>query len=119
MRKILGGPENMDEFIARDPKTGKEAKGFTVRMYDSTLHQWRIYWAPPNGSEVILPAIGHFKEGRGEFYDQEVWNGRVIFVRYVWHDITRSEAHFEQAFSTDGGKSWGPNWIATMTRDSN
>jgi hypothetical protein len=30
------------------------------------------------------PAIGAFKDGRGEFYDQESFNGTSIFVRGLW-----------------------------------
>ena len=25
--------------------------------------------------------IGEFKDGRGEFYDQELWKGRAVYVR--------------------------------------
>jgi hypothetical protein len=36
------------------------------------------------------------KDGRGEFYDHEEWNGRWILVRFVWSDVTPTSAHFEQ-----------------------
>jgi len=60
--------------------------------------------------------VGECRNGRGEFYDQEAWEGRTIFVRYVWSEITKTSAHFEQAFSDDGGKSWEVNWITDQTR---
>jgi hypothetical protein len=60
--------------------------------------------------------VGEFKDGRGEFYDQEQFEGRSILVRYVWSDIGPKSAHFEQSFSADGGKAWEVNWIAQMTR---
>jgi hypothetical protein len=53
---------------------------------------------------------------RGEFFDQEEFQGRQIIVRYVWSEITANSAHFEQSFSPDGGKTWETNWIATDTR---
>jgi len=62
------------------------------------------------------PTIGEFKNGRGEFFDQETLNGRAIFVRFVISDITLNSCRFEQAFSDDGGKSWEVNWIATDKR---
>ena len=62
------------------------------------------------------PSVGEFKNGRGEFYDQEPFNGRMIFVRGVWSDITPNAHRFEQSFSADGGKTWEVNWIATDTR---
>ena len=73
---------------------------------------WTLYWGNAAKGALSLPAVvGQFKNGRGEFYDQEEFNGRAIFVRYVWSDITPTAAHFEQAFSTDGGKTWEVNWI--------
>jgi hypothetical protein len=61
--------------------------------------------------------IGGFKDGRGEFFDQETFEGKAIFVRFIFSDITANSFRLEQAFSNDGGKSWEPNWIATFTRE--
>ena len=60
--------------------------------------------------------VGEFKNGRGEFFDQESFNDRAILVRFVILDITENSCRFEQAFSEDGGKSWEVNWIATDTQ---
>jgi len=62
------------------------------------------------------PTVGGFKSGRGEFYDYECFNDRMILVRNVWSDITPDSCHFEQAFSVDGGKTWEVNWIAADER---
>src|SRR6266568_2923855 len=69
-----------------------------------------------NGGAMSQPTIGEFKNGRGEFFDQEPFNGRTIFVRFVISDITPNSCRFEQAFSDDGGKTWEVNWITTDTR---
>jgi hypothetical protein len=34
----------------------------------------------------------------------------------LWPKITPTSAHFEQAFSEDGGRSWDVNWISDMMR---
>ncbi len=60
--------------------------------------------------------IGEFKDGRGDFYDQETFNGRSILVRNGFSDITPNSSRFEQAFSPDGGKTWETNWIMTFSR---
>jgi hypothetical protein len=65
---------------------------------------------------MFVPTIGEFKNGRGEFYNQETLNGRAIFVRFVISDVTPDSAHFEQSFSDDGGKTWETNWIADDIR---
>jgi len=62
------------------------------------------------------PMFGEFKNGRGEFFDQEPFKGQAILVRQVWSDITPTSHHFEQAFSDDGGKTWEPNFTATLTQ---
>jgi hypothetical protein len=62
------------------------------------------------------PNIGEFKDGRGEFYCQDTFNGRAVLVRYAWSDITPDSAHFEQSYSDDGGKTWEANWITDQTR---
>jgi hypothetical protein len=55
-------------------------------------------------------------QGRGEFYDQELFEGRAIFCRFIWSDITATACRWEQAFSADGGTSWETNWIMEFTR---
>jgi hypothetical protein len=57
-----------------------------------------------------------FSGQRGEFYDQEDWQGRAVLVRYVWTDISPRAARMEQSFSADGGKSWEVNWICELSR---
>ena len=36
-----------------------------------------------------MPTVGEIKNGRGEFFDQEPFNGRTILIRVVWSNITR------------------------------
>jgi hypothetical protein len=114
-RRLWGGRANMEEFETDGP--GGHVEGMTLRLYNLTSHQWSIYWASGKTGELSLPATtGEFKNGVGEFYDQEAFNGRQIFVRYQWSQITPNSAHFEQAFSDDGGKTWEVNWITDQTR---
>jgi hypothetical protein len=113
-RKLWDGRANIEQFET-DGSAG-HIEGLTLRLYHPDSHQWYLYWA--NGKDGVLgvPTIGEFKNGRGEFYDQEPFNGRVILVRYIWSDITANSAHFEQSFSDDGGKTWEVNWITNQTR---
>ena len=116
-RKLFGGRANLDQFAVKS--TAGLVEGLTLRMYSEQAHQWSIYWGNmKDGSlgQPVIPTVGSFKDGRGEFYDQEPYNGRMIFVRYVWSAITATSAHFEQSFSTDGGKTWEVNWITDQVR---
>jgi hypothetical protein len=116
-RKVWGGRSNLEEFETDSP-TG-HIEGLTLRVYNPQTHQWSIYWAnskDPDLGQTIIPMVGEFKDGRGEFYDQELWKGRSVYVRFIWSKMTPNSAHFEQAFSTDGGKTWEVNWITDQTR---
>ncbi|HZU28014.1 MAG TPA: hypothetical protein VFA04_20965 [Bryobacteraceae bacterium] len=114
-RPVWGGRANMDEFEADSP-TG-HIEGMTVRTWNPKSHQWSIYWANQASGVFSLPAtVGDFRNGRGEFYDQEDYNGRNIFVRYLWLVPSPDHPRWEQAFSQDGGKTWETNWIMTYTR---
>jgi hypothetical protein len=113
-RKIWGGKGNLDEFEADDPRG--HIQGITLRLYNPETHKWRLYWANSKDGIIGTPQIGEFKDGRGEFFDKDEFNGKPILVRYVWSDITPNSAHFEQSFSDDGGKTWEVNWISEDTR---
>jgi hypothetical protein len=92
-------------------------KGMTLFLYNPKAHQWSQAFVNMDDGTLNPPMIGEFKDGRGELFDQETFNGRTILVRFVWSDITPNSHHVEQAFSEDGGKTWEPNFIATLTRE--
>jgi hypothetical protein len=89
---------------------------FTLRLYNPQSHQWSISFTNPATGTMSIPSVGEFKNGRGEFYDQETYNGRTILLRFAVSDITPTSCRFEQAFSDDGGKTWETNFIVTETR---
>jgi hypothetical protein len=50
-----------------------------------TTHEWNIDFATPNVGTLGTPGIGQFKNGRGDFYDYELINGRSVLVRSsIW-----------------------------------
>jgi hypothetical protein len=114
-KAIWNGKANYDEVVFDAPSGPKQS--MTLRLYNPQTHQWNLWWASSKNGEMQAPPMaGAFKNGRGEFYDGEVYQDKAIYVRDVWSDITPSSAHFEQSFSADGGKTWEANWIATLTR---
>jgi hypothetical protein len=116
VRKIWEGRANLVELVADGPAGHFEC--LNLRLYNPQSHQWSLNFASSAGGTLGQPTIGEFKNGRGEFFDQEPFNGRAILVRFVISDITPTSCRFEQAFSDDGGKTWEINWVATDTRDS-
>lgn len=114
LRKIWDGRANLGELEVGNPTTHLE--GLSLRLYNPESHQWSIYWSNSRDGSLGTPMIGQFKDGRGEFYDQETLQGAAIYVRFIFSDITPTSFRLEQAFSADGGKTWEPNWIATFIR---
>jgi hypothetical protein len=88
----------------------------SLRWYNATTRQWSLDFATPGVGRLGIPGVGEFKNGRGDFYDQEEIGGRFILVRFSIWGITPDTAQSEQAFSADGGKTWEVNWINRYTR---
>lgn len=114
-RPLWEGRAQIEEF--ETTSAAGRVEGMTLRLYDPGAHQWSLYWANGKTGQLGLPpTVGEFRSGVGEFYDQEPYNGRQILVRYQWSRITPDSAHFEQAFSRDGGRTWEINWITDQKR---
>ena len=112
--KVWDGRANLVELDVTGPAGHIEA--LSLRLYNPEARQWSLNFSSSAGGTMAIPSIGEFKDGRGEFYAQESLNGRSILVRFIISKFSRESAHFEQAFSDDGGKTWETNWIAVDTR---
>ena len=116
-KKILDSNSNFEEFEVRNTQKNLHLKAQTLRLYNPDSHQWSIYLVDVDkGTLGLPPVVGQFTGNRGEFYDQESFKERAILVRYVWLNISPKSARMEQAFSSDGGKTWEVNWICELTR---
>ena len=91
-------------------------EGVGLRLYNPQSHQWNLNWTSSSAGMLEKVMVGEFKDGRGEFYSQDTFNGRSILMRNGFYDITPNSSRFEQAFSIDGGKTWETNWIMKLTR---
>lgn len=92
-------------------------EGAGLRLYNADAHEWSLNWANGRDNLLGVPTVGGFKDGRGEFTDQEMFDGRAILVRNAFTNVTADGARFEQAFSADGGVTWETNWIMTFARE--
>jgi hypothetical protein len=114
VRPVWDGRANLVELEVSGP--AGHIEGLSLRLYNPHSHQWSLNFSNSSVGTLSSPTIGEFKNGRGEFFDQEDLDGRSIFVRFIISDITPDSVHFEQSYSSDGGKSWEANWIAADTR---
>jgi hypothetical protein len=114
VRPLWGGRANVDEFEGQS--LSGPVRGLTLRLYDPAARQWSLYWASGRAGRLDRPVVGEFRDGRGEFFDQDLVDGRTVLVRYVWSDITETSCRWEQAFSPDGGRTWDVDWVMDLTR---
>ena len=107
-RPILGGLGNIDEFVT-DEFEPTLYVGMALRLYEPGTRQWSIYWASNRTGVLEPPVVGGFRDGVGRFDGEDVCNGVPVRVRFDWSRSGDDEAHWAQAFSADGGRSWETN----------
>jgi hypothetical protein len=117
-QKLFGGPANLEEFKVESLDGKLRIHAQTLRLYNAESRQWSIYLVDAaQGTLGLPPVVGEFHDGQGVFYDQELYKGRAIFVRYQWFNISPLACRMEQSFSADGGRSWETNWICALARE--
>jgi hypothetical protein len=115
VRKVWDGRAQLEEIEADGPKGHWEA--MTLFLYNPEAHQWSQTYIDSKEASLNSPTIGSFKDGRGELFAQDAFNGRSILVRGVWSDIKPDSHRYEESYSNDGGKTWASAFIANLTRD--
>jgi hypothetical protein len=101
--------------------TGASANGpvgLMLYTYNPQSHQWYVYFASSKDGKIGLPNVGEFRNRRGEFFVQDTLNGKSLLNRYVWSQIASSSPHFEESWSSDGGRTWEPVRIVDLARVS-
>ena len=76
-RKVWDGRAQLNEFEA-DGSTG-HIEGLTLRLYNPQTHLWSLTWANAKNGILVVPQIGQFKDGRGEFFAQDTLTGSPVF----------------------------------------
>jgi hypothetical protein len=116
MRKLMDGYANVGDNVFNTPEG--TYRGVGLRSYDPKTGEWAIWWLDgrdPSG-QLDPPMKGHSEHGIGTFYATDTLRGKPIRVRFVWSKITPNSAHWEQAYSSDDGKTWEVNWTTDFTR---
>ena len=119
--KLPDGINNVDRFSGAAWRPGYV--GTTLRLYNPTTKLWGLYSFDTHGngfdpetSALLPPVIGRFEGDSGDFEGPDEFKGRPITVRYHWQRLGPDRALWQQAFSTDGGKTWEVNWICHHQR---
>ena len=117
-RRLMDGSGNVDDNVINLP--GDTYRGIGLRSYDPKTGLWAICLVDSRTTHgaVDQPVKGKLVNGVGSFYADDTLRGKPIRVRFTWSKITPTTAHWEQAFSPDGGKTWEVNWTMEFERVS-
>lgn len=113
--KVWGGRASLAEYKAQGAD-GVPLELLSLRLYNPKSHQWNVNFANPRAGTIGIPNVGSFANGRGDFYSYEEIGGRHVLVRFSIWRLAKDSARTEQAFSTDGGRTWEVNWTNDYTR---
>jgi hypothetical protein len=111
-QSIFQGGGNTEEILFTDRGT----QGLSLRLFDLSRKEWTIYWASSSTGTLFPPVMGTFSDGRGDFYGDDIHDGKPIKAHFIWSGITATSARWEQEFSADGGTTWETNWVMELTR---
>ena len=115
-RSLMDGAANVEDNTFNKP-TGV-THGVALRAYDPKTAQWAIWWIDGRDPLGALdpPVKGRFVNGVGTFYSDGTLDGKLIRTRFIWSHITPTSARWEQAYSSNSGKTWQTNWIMEFQR---
>lgn len=115
VRKVWGGRAQLEEIEAEGPKGHWE--GLTLFLYNPEAHQWSQNYVDSKTGVFGTATVGSFKDGRGELFAQDTFNDRAVLLRGVWSDIKPDSHRYAEYYSSDGGRTWAPVFIADLTRE--
>jgi hypothetical protein len=114
VQKIWNGQAQLEQVEADGP--GAHIENMGLMLYNPQSHQWSVSFANSSDGALGSALFGEFKDGRGEFFGPDTYNGRAILVRITWSEITPTTHHLQQSFSADGGRTWENNLEVAITR---
>ncbi|WP_346948987.1 hypothetical protein [Dyella sp.] len=114
VRKLWNGRANLAEIDTQGPSG--HLQFLSLRLFNPVAHQWSLNFVSSGNGKFSSPMIGAFVDGRGDFYDQEPYNGKAILARFSFLNLAKGSNGDEQAFSADGGKTWEVNWVNASKR---
>jgi hypothetical protein len=91
-----------------------------LRSFDAKTGLWAIWWLDgrePHGP-LDPPLTGRFADGRGTFEGRTMLDGTPVGIRFIWSQVTPRSARWEQAYSSDDGRSWKTVWTMDFQRAS-
>ncbi len=115
MSPVLGGNGNVEDNVLHIASGSYRA--VALRSFDPRAQAWAIWWLDSlMPHRLDIPVIGSFEGGIGTFCATETIDGRAVKLRFQWMRTKTASPRWEQAMSTDDGKSWETNWTMDFHR---
>ncbi len=108
-RKIVGGMGNIDKFSG--DRQGRYFVGNSIRIFSPADSIWTIYWVDNLSTKLTYQVKGKFNQGVGTFFGEELYEGKMVKMRFIWNNISNSSARWEQAYWDELRQQWEVNWI--------
>jgi hypothetical protein len=93
-----------------------EPFGSAMRTFDRQRRTWSDAWVAARDGVLQLPSHGRFEGDIGTWITPDEFNGKKILARGIWKRVNKNEVIWEQALSTDDGKTWETNWKMRFER---
>jgi len=112
-RPLLDGLCNIEEHTI----AGTSVSGIALRTFDRSTRRWSIFWAGERTGRLEPPVFGRFLGNLGTFEGEDVDEGRLVRVKFLWDRSDANAPRWEQSFSYDDGEIWELNWQMNFSRD--
>lgn len=111
---ILDGLGNVDRFTT--DFFGAPFHGSTLRLFNPATNQWKLYWTDTTDPTLREQVTGRFEGDQGDFFGEEMYQGRLVQLRFRWIKISPNQAKWEQAYLMPDGQTWETNWTMDFAR---
>lgn len=115
MALVLGGLGNVEDNLLHIASGSYRA--VALRSFDPATQMWAIWWLDGRAPHRLdVPVIGCFEDGVGAFYADDQFDDLPVRLRFLWLHTDTATPRWEQAMSTDDGRTWETNWTMDFSR---
>ena len=103
------------QFFWENMESPQNLEGYSIRYYDASKKEWKIFWMDNLNPHLSEPFIGNFIENKkGVFYKQnEQSTSKIVFT------VLDETNLLWELFISNDMKTWKKIWIMKMKKNSN
>jgi hypothetical protein len=109
---VCGGAVLQEDFTG--PMMGMEMKGLSLTGYDRETKKWQTVWTDNFGGRISYYE-GDFKDGKLVTSGKDMGQGKTVFTRTTYSDITDKGMKWTMENSVDG-QTWFTSMRGTYTK---